>query len=151
MHESLCCIMMISSAKAEWAISTCCHVVRRARGAAAAGLAEGADGDVVGGAALQSRQAAGRGRVPAEHHAAAASRPGLVQVRASHGSPGDPHRVAWHEHGPEVTWAARSCVRKGRQGNPNGRGKLVQIKKTLFHLSVCFMSSLRLTSTVQTV
>lgn len=68
--------------------------MRRTRGAAAAGLAEGVHGDVVAGAALQSRQAAGRGRVPAERRAAAARRPGLVQVRASHGSPGHPHRVA---------------------------------------------------------
>lgn len=74
--------------------STCCHVLRRTGGVSAPGLAEGVHGDVVGGAALQSRQRAGCGRVPAQHHAAAARCSGLVQVSAPHGSPGDPHRVA---------------------------------------------------------
>lgn len=73
---------------------TCCHVLGGTRGVAAPGLAEGVHGDVVGGAALQSRQGAGRGRVPAEHHTAAAGCSGLVQVSASHRSPSDPHRVA---------------------------------------------------------
>lgn len=74
--------------------TTCGHVLRRTGGVAAPGLAEGVHGDVVGGAAPQSRQRAGRGRVPAQHRAAAARCSGLVQVSASHGSPGHPHRVA---------------------------------------------------------
>lgn len=74
--------------------TTCGHVLRRTGGVAAPGLAEGVHGDVVGGAAPQSRQRAGRGRVPAQHRAAAARCSGLVQVSASHRSPGDPHRVA---------------------------------------------------------
>lgn len=121
--------------------STCCHGLGRTGGVAAAGLAEGVHGDVVGGAAAQGRQRAGRGRVPAQHHGAAAGRSGLVQVRASHRGPGDPHRVAGREHGPELTGTTRSCEQKRQTGKPEWEWKTAAKKSLVSFIYVLHVFS----------
>lgn len=95
-------------------------------------------GDVIAGVAPQSRQGAGRGGVAAEGGGAATHRAGLVRFSPAARGPGDTHRVAGHEGGPQVAGAA-GCWNEAERGTWAWT-KTAPKQRVWLRLSVCPMS-----------